>query len=182
LVTDVPTGYAYDMTFSSATGANGMWMLNNSTARISVADSVDVVGGQANLIKNALPFASANDPRVPVMNGDQASPRVVAEDQVTRPFYVSLLYKGRFDPLVVCSGVDARLYEAEAGLQAGDVPGMMAVLNALRQARPTIGFTGIPAMPPSRHQPAPTPQHHCCSAKKRSGPLDAGIAFPICVA
>jgi hypothetical protein len=148
LVGGVPTGYAYDMTFSSASGANGMWSLNNSTARISVADSFDVAGGVTNLIKNALPFASANDPRVPVINGDQANPKVLAEDQVTRPFYLSLLYTGQFDPLVLASGVDARLYEAEAKLQAGDVPGMMAILNALRQAKPTIGVTTIPSMPP----------------------------------
>ena len=148
LVAGVPTGYVYDMTFSSASGANGMWSLNNSTARISVADSFDVVGGATNVIKNAIPFASSNDPRVPVMNGDLANPKVLAEDQVTRPFYLSLLYKGQFDPLVLASGVDARLYEAEAKLQAGDIPGMMAGLNALRQARPTIGVTTIPAMPP----------------------------------
>jgi hypothetical protein len=148
LVAAVPTGYVYDMTFSSASGANGMWSLNNSTARISVADSFDVVGGVTNVIRNALPFASANDPRVPVINGDQASPKVLAEDQVTRPFYLSLLYKAQFDPLVLASGVDARLYEAEARLQAGDIPSMMAILNALRQAKPTIGVTTIPPMPP----------------------------------
>jgi len=148
LVAGVPTRYVYDMTFSSASGSNGMWSLNNSTARISVADSFDVVGGATNLIKNALPFASSNDPRVPVMNGDQATPRVVAEDQVTRPFYISLLYKGEFDPLVLASGVDARLYEAEAKLQMGDVTGMMTALNGLRQAKPMIGGTSIPAMPP----------------------------------
>ena len=148
LVTAVPTTYVYDMTFSSVSGSNGMWSLNNSTARISVADSFDVVGGATNVIKNALPFASANDPRVPVCNGDVCSPKVVAEDQVTRPFYVGLLYKGQFDPLVLASGIDARLYEAEAKLQAGDVPGMMTILNALRQAtpRPTIGVTTVPAM------------------------------------
>jgi len=148
LVATVPTGYVYDMTFSSASDANGMWSLNNSTARISVADSFDIVGGAVNVIKNALPFASANDPRVPVCNGDVCSPKVVAEDQVTRPFYVGLLYKGQFDPLVLASGIDARLYEAEAKLQAGDVPGMLTILNALRQAfpRPTIGVTTIPAM------------------------------------
>jgi len=148
LVTNVPTTYVYDMTFSTVSGSNGMWSLNNSTARISVADSFDVVGGATNVIKNALPFASANDPRVPVCNGDVCSPKVVAEDQVTRPFYVGLLYKGQFDPLVLASGIDARLYEAEAKLQAGDIPGMMTVLNALRQAspRPTIGVTTIPAM------------------------------------
>jgi hypothetical protein len=148
LVAAVPTGYVYDMTFSSASGANGMWTLNNSTARISVADSFDVVGGVTNVIRNALPFASANDPRVPVINGDQANPKVLAEDQVTRPFYLSLLYKGQFDPLVLASGVDARLYEAEARLQTGDVSGMMAILNALRLAKPTIGVTAIPPMPP----------------------------------
>jgi len=147
LVAGVPTDYVYDMTFSSASGANGMWTLNNSTARISVADSFDVVGGVKNVIKNALPFASANDPRVPVLNGDQANPRIVAEDQVTRPFYVSLIYRGQFDPLVLASGVDARLYEAEAKLQAGDIDGMVSILNALRQSKPAIGALGIPAMP-----------------------------------
>lgn len=146
LVASVPTTYVYDMTFSTASGSNGMWILNNSTARISVADSFDVVGGATNVIKNALPFASANDPRVPVCNGDQCSPKVVAEDQVTRPFYVGLLYKGQFDPLVLASGVDARLYEAEAKLQASDIAGMVTILNALRQAKPTIGVTPVPAM------------------------------------
>ena len=146
LVANVPTTYVYDMTFSSVSGSNGMWSLNNSTARISVADSFDVVGGATNVIKNALPFASASDPRVPVCNGDQCSPKVVAEDQVTRPFYVGLLYKGQFDPLVLASGVDARLYEAEGKLQAGDIAGMMTILNALRQAKPTIGVTAIPAL------------------------------------
>jgi hypothetical protein len=146
LVANVPTTYVYDMTFSTVSGSNGMWGLNNSTARISVADSFDIVGGITNVIKNALPFASANDPRVPVINGDIASPKVVAEDQVTRPFYVGLLYKGQFDPLVLASGVDARLYEAEAKLVAGDIAGMMTILNALRQAKPTIGVTAIPAM------------------------------------
>ncbi len=147
LVAGVPTSYAYDMTFSSISGSNGMWSLNSATARISVADSVDVAGGVTNVIRNALPFASANDPRVPVIDGDLARPRVVAEDQVTRPFYVGVLFKGQFDPLVLASGVDARLYEAEARLQSGDVADMMTILNTLRQAKPAIGASAIPAMP-----------------------------------
>jgi len=67
---------------------------------------------------------------------------------VTRPFYLSLLYKGQFDPLVLASGVDARLYEAEAKLQANDIAGMMTILNALRAAQPTIGVTAVPVLPP----------------------------------
>ena len=147
LLAAVPTTYQYDMTFSASAGANGVWALNNSTARISVADSFDIIGGSVNVIKNALPFASANDPRVPVVNGDLASPKVLAEDGVTKPFYVGLLYKGNFDPLVLYSGVDARLYEAEAKYVAGDIPGMMTILNALRAASPTIGAVKVAVMP-----------------------------------
>src|SRR5262245_58681106 len=148
LLATVPTSFVYDMTFSSVSGSNGMWSLVNSTARISVGDSFDILNGVPNTIKNALPFASAKDPRVPVVNGDSASPKVVAEDQVTRPFYVALLFKGQFDPLVLASGIDARLYEAEAKLDANDIPGMMTILNYLRTdtPRPVIGVTTIPAM------------------------------------
>src|SRR5262249_42129171 len=39
------------------------------------------------------------------------------------------------------------LYEAEAKLNAGDIPGMMTILNALRAAQPTIGNVVIPALP-----------------------------------
>jgi len=125
-----------------------MWTLNNSTARIGVSDSFDIIGGVVNTIKNALPFVSANDPRVPVANGDLLTPKIPPEDGVTRPFYLSQLYKGQFDPLVLASGVDARLYEAEAKLQANDIPGMMTILNAMRTGtpRPVIGVTTIPAM------------------------------------
>ena len=143
----VPTSYQYDMTFSASSGSNGLWGVHNSVARISVADSFDIVGGQVNVIKNALPFASARDPRVPVANGDSTSPKVVAEDGVTKPFYVGLLYKGQFDPLVLASGIDARLYEAEARLQANDIPGMMNILNALRATSQSIGNNRIAVMP-----------------------------------
>ncbi len=43
-------------------------------------------------------------------------------------------------------GIDARLYEAEAKLSAGDITGMMTILNALRAAKPTIGIVAMPAM------------------------------------
>src|SRR6185503_11812218 len=145
----VPTTYQYDMTFSSSSGSNGMWSLNNSTARISVGDSFDIIGGVPNVVKNALPFASANDPRVPVQNGDLASPKILAEDGVTKPFYIGLLYRGQYDPLVLASGIDARLYEAEARLASNDIAGMMTILNALRTGtpRPSIAALSVAAMP-----------------------------------
>jgi len=68
---------------------------------------------------------------------------------VTSPFYVSNLWKGQYDPMVLASGVDARLTEAEAKLNANDIPGMMAILNDLRTnpTRPVIGLITIPTMP-----------------------------------
>jgi hypothetical protein len=44
------------------------------------------------------------------------------------------------------SGVDARLIEAEAKLQAGDVAGMMSILNALRTSKQTLGAYETPVM------------------------------------
>jgi starch-binding outer membrane protein, SusD/RagB family len=144
----VPTSFQYTMTFSATGGgSNGVWSLVNSIARVTVGDSVDIINGAPTVIKNALPFASANDPRVPTISGLKSSPVVGAEDQQT-PTFLALLYKNQFDPAVLASGVDARLVEAEAKLNSNDIPGMMTILNALRAAKPTIGIVAIPALPP----------------------------------
>jgi starch-binding outer membrane protein, SusD/RagB family len=148
VVSAVPTSFQYTSTFSATGGgSNGLWTLINSVARITVGDSVDIVNGTPTVIPNALPFASANDPRVPIIAGAKASPVVGAEDQQT-PTFLALLYKNQFDPIVLASGVDARLVEAEAKLQTGDIAGMMTILNALRAAKPTIGLIAVPAMAP----------------------------------
>ncbi|HEY5061485.1 MAG TPA: hypothetical protein VII52_08100 [Gemmatimonadaceae bacterium] len=144
----VPTAYQYTVTFSpTGGGQNGVWNLVNSIARVTVGDSVDVINGAPTTIPNALPFASANDPRVPTQSGATATPIVGAEDQST-PVFLNLLVKNQFDPIVIASGIDARLVEAEARLNANDIPGMMAILNALRAAKPTIGIVAIPALAP----------------------------------
>ena len=65
------------------------------------------------------------------------TPKVAAEDGST-PQFVQLIW-GRDDPLPVSSGIDARLIEAEAQLQAANYTGMVATLNALRAAAPKIG-------------------------------------------
>jgi len=144
---NVPTTYQYDMTFSPTSQANGMYTLNTSTARIGVADSFAIISGAPAVIKNALPFFSAGDPRVLVVLGSTVGAK--PEDGVTSPFYVSNLYKGQYDPLVLASGVDARLAEAEAKLAGNDIAGMMTILNDLRTntTRPAIGLNTIPVMP-----------------------------------
>ena len=52
--------------------------------------------------------------------------------------FVQLIY-GRDDPIAMVSGIDARLIEAEAKLNANDITGMMTILNALRATPPAIG-------------------------------------------
>jgi hypothetical protein len=153
-VANVPTTYQYDMAFSSKSGTNGLWTVANSIARITVGDSFDIVNGVNNVIANAMPFASANDPRLPILSGQAVTPKVGAEDQST-PVFLSQLWAGQFDPLVLASGIDARLIEAEAALNNNDIPGMMTILNALRAAKPSIAAYLVPAMGPVPG-PAPT--------------------------
>ena len=52
------------------------------------------------------------------------------------------------------TGVDARLIEAEAKINAGDYAGMFVTLNALRASPQTIGNKTIPAMPVLTTAPA----------------------------
>jgi hypothetical protein len=46
----------------------------------------------------------------------------------------------------MATGVDARLVEAEAKLNANDITGMMTILNALRTAPQKLGPLQVPAM------------------------------------
>lgn len=142
----VPTTYLYDMTFSATSQTNGMYSLIVSGGRIGVADSFAIISGQPSVIKNALPFGSSGDPRVQIILGSTVGSK--PEDQVTQPFYVSKLWVNQYDPLVLASGVDARLTEAEAKLAGNDIPGMMTILNDLRTnaTRPVIGLITIPVM------------------------------------
>ena len=108
LTANVPTSFQYTMTFSATGGGtNGIWTLVNSIARVTVGDSVDIVNGAPTVIKNALPFVSANDPRVPTISGKLSSPVIGAEDQST-PTFLNLLIKNQFDPVVLGSGIDAQ--------------------------------------------------------------------------
>jgi hypothetical protein len=144
---DVPSSYAYYFATSASKGESlGLWSIVNSTARLSVSDSSEVVNGSPTVTKNALPFASANDPRVPVKSGKLVTPPVAPEDGAT-PQFVQLLY-ARFDPIAMVSGIDARLIEAEAKLNASDIAGMMTILNSLRAAPPKISNYQPAAMPP----------------------------------
>lgn len=144
----VPSTFAYLFSTDPSKSSDdlGIWVINNSTARMSVSDSVEIVNGTPSITANALPFASANDPRVPVKSGKVTSPPVGPEDGST-PMFVQQLFV-RDDPIPMVSGIDARLIEAEAKLNAKDIAGMMAILNTLRASPPAISNLQPTAMAP----------------------------------
>ena len=145
LVADVPTNFQYLMTFSLTTTSSELYLLNGNTqSRFVVGDSFAIVNGVPSTIKNALPFASANDPRVPVQGATNNAARKGFDGST--PWVGQLLY-GQTDPFPVLTGIDARLIEAEAKLAAGDYAGMFTILNALRTSAQTIGAKTIAAMP-----------------------------------
>jgi len=146
-VASVPTNYTYNVTFSQATNDNNVWGLAgqvSTRARFVVSDSFDTQG----TLKNALPFASAKDPRVPVVGSPLPTLNPLRTFDGITPLVSQQIWLNRSDAIPMANGVDARLIEAEAKLRANDVPGMMAILNALRGAPQTLGPLSVPAMTP----------------------------------
>jgi len=142
-VAGVPTNYTYNVTFSQATNDNNVWGLAgqvSTRARFVVSDSFDTQG----IVKNALPFSSAKDPRVPTSGSPTANGTKSIDG--TTPLVFQNIWVNRSDPIPVATGVDARLIEAEAKLSAKDIPGTMAILNALRASPQTLGPLSVPAM------------------------------------
>lgn len=138
----IATTYSYDHTFSVATGDNTIWGQGASARRYTVGDSVE--GNARNLfVKNAIPFFSAKDPRLPVTytvssKGDTTK----SQDGFTFSRTTSLY--ARSSSVSVVNGIDARLIQAEAAFKASpDVvtgaTSWLGILNALRAAPPKVG-------------------------------------------
>jgi len=120
-VAGVPTSYAYVLQYS-ATQQNGVFNILNTAKWITVADRE---GG------NGLDFRSAQDPRVPTALVGKGVDGFTDVYGYTRYASVS-------SPIVLASGVEARLIEAEALLRGGDAAGALQTLNALRATTPGL--------------------------------------------
>jgi hypothetical protein len=153
LVSDIPTNYTFQDTFSATVAENDIFVLNNgAVSHQQVGDSLNP-NPTIGIVRNAIPFASARDPRVPVTgssvtpsplgNGnDSQTPRVSQQVWTTNTAAVSIV-----------SGLDARLMEAEADLQAGSFGAMTTKLNPLRAAPPALS----PTLTPAAMSQLPTP-------------------------
>ncbi|HEX6535714.1 MAG TPA: hypothetical protein VF041_14045 [Gemmatimonadaceae bacterium] len=126
-VADVPDDFRYTFDFSATAAQNA---INDDVNRMysyrdfglsasaqMVLTMVDAEGG------NGFPYISSGDPRSAWVSGPS-----VAGIALVRPAAYPTDGSGS---LVLASGVEARLIQAEAALQAGD-PSWLTVLNALR--------------------------------------------------
>jgi hypothetical protein len=128
-VAGVPVTYQFIIGASSnsAVENNGIWNQTFNNLDFSVSDSE---GG------NGLPFFSANDPRVPVIN--TGGPGFSSGNSV---FLQQQLYTGQATSVPLVTGVEAQLIIAEHQLRGGNTAGWLATLNALRTT--VVGLTPV---------------------------------------
>ncbi len=127
-VADVPTEFQYvtEHADSPLRLQNSIW----STASVVLWSLSDEEGGAG------LPFRTAEDPRVPFEDTED-----VGLDGTT-PQFTLLKYTDAAAPVIVADGIEARLIEAEALLEASDFGGMADILDELRDG---IGMDPVDA-------------------------------------
>jgi SusD/RagB-like outer membrane lipoprotein len=128
-VSAVPTEFVYatEHAESPVRLQNAIWAYTNGYLW-SVADSEGVAG---------LPYRSAEDPRVPWTDFEDTG-----LDLITSQYSLDK-YPDASAPVPVADGIEARLIEAEAALQANDFSGMTAILNDLRAFFPDFGLANL---------------------------------------
>ncbi len=122
-VNAVPTSFAYFLEHSENTDRenNGVYRANIPDQRYSAADQEGI---------NGFPFLSVADPRTPIA----LDPAGTGFDGTT-PLYDNLRYGGRSAAITLATGVEARLIEAEAALQADTANPPPAFYTALNNPR-----------------------------------------------
>lgn len=155
-VTTVPTDFQYTVRFQNADAQK------NASGEGNWLNNVGTVGDQDG--GSGLPFHSSGDPRsadsvVCTPTGPKLlySSNYCRADTLTYPKkYQTLLVSGGIVAFPVVDGIEARLIEAEAALQAGDAT-WLTILNTLRTSCtsasgcPTpapAGTGGISGLPP----------------------------------
>ena len=118
-VASVPTPYTYEALFSTA----DLRTNNNMKAFIFDYDYLSVSDREGG---NGLDFATAGDPRVPVHNAG------LSRFDSKTPHFQFLPYDSFGSPIVNASGKEARLIEAEAALQAGNIGTWLSKMNEVR--------------------------------------------------
>lgn len=130
-VADVPTDYVYHIEHSVFGEDNPIYALQEN-GRYSVSDEEG---------ENGLAFRTAEDPRAPWWQ----DPDDETGFDEGIPLYKSLKYRSFDAPVVLASGVEARLIEAEAALPVNGGSGdWLGILNDLREDVFTLMSTHVP--------------------------------------
>jgi len=122
----VPTDFVYQLQHTTTTDRenNGVFNGGATDGRYSISDSVpgdSTTQGREGI--NGFPFLSVPDPRTPMLLDPNGS-----FDGAT-PLWDNLRYGGRASPITLATGVEARLIEAEAALNAGQTATFFTQLN-----------------------------------------------------
>jgi hypothetical protein len=133
-VANVPTNFVYNVFYSNAL-ENAVWGWMNGTLNYAPAEKE---GG------NGLPFISAKDPRVTVRRNADGTPTPRA-GQDGRQHFTQTVYPLATTPIVLGSGVEARLIEAEAALKAGNTVTYLLKVNEARATRTDLPALTLPA-------------------------------------
>lgn len=146
-VAAVPTNFVWLQEHALTARTPGVWSLVNNQRRYSVSNN------EGPLQMN---FGTAADARVPTCSVGQPA-CVAAGFTTTRPFdsgntsvpnmLYQLVWPTDASSVALISGLQARLFEAEALNQTGNFPAALVILNALRAAPQGYGRT-IAAMTP----------------------------------
>lgn len=133
-VSAVPSSFNYSIQHSENTGRqnNAIYAFNYLEGRFAVGDREGT---------NGLPFASLNDPRMPIIDAGTGF------DGETELF-LTTKYPERKAPTPLALGVEARLIEAEAALRTGDLATFRAKLNDARANALTYTEDGSPNSQP----------------------------------
>ena len=118
-VASVPTEFVYNVEHSSNSlrQENGIYTMTAVRRQYSIADGKGI---------NGLMYRSSMDPRTPWDGGTE-----FGQDDITL-YFNQLKYTSPSDPVVLASGIEARLIEAEAAAQEGNAAEVATIHNALR--------------------------------------------------
>jgi hypothetical protein len=150
-VAGVSTTFQYNYTHSETTARqnNGTWSLTVSVARFGEADVEGGIGLPYQSDGNIKKTGGGFDPRVSDSVANRTGQGNKGFDGTTVQ-WVQTKYPVRSSVVTIADGVEARLIEAEAALNAGDAAGALTILNALRSNAALLSLRGYPAnsLPP----------------------------------
>jgi len=149
-VASVPTTYVWLQQHALTANTPGVWSLINNQRRYIVSNNEGPL---------AMNFGSANDPRMPTcaVGSPACTAAGITGNTLRRPFdsgntavpdmLYQLIWPTDASSVALLSGLQARLFEAEALNREGRFAEALTILNALRAAPPGYGRT-IAAMAP----------------------------------